>query len=103
MLAGTRVTAIGFMPNGFAKSTAGEYAGNMFWIVGIALIASWIVAVVFTSYLSRPSTKNRHAGPAADCRRAALLLRCTGLGIQRWPWSGISTLASRSFDFRRLL
>jgi multidrug efflux pump subunit AcrB len=51
MLAGTLVTAIGFMPNGFAKSTAGEYAGNMFWIVGIALIASWIVAVVFTPYL----------------------------------------------------
>ena len=51
MLAGTLVTAIGFMPNGFAKSTAGEYAGNMFWIVGIALIASWIVAVVFTPYV----------------------------------------------------
>ncbi|SIQ04757.1 Multidrug efflux pump subunit AcrB [Aromatoleum tolulyticum] len=51
MLAGTLVTAIGFMPNGFAKSTAGEYAGNLFWIVGIALIASWIVAVVFTPYL----------------------------------------------------
>ncbi len=51
MLAGTLVTAIGFMPNGFAKSTAGEYTGNMFWIVGIALIASWIVAVVFTPYL----------------------------------------------------
>ena len=51
MLAGTLVTAIGFMPNGFAKSTAGEYAGNIFWIVGIALIASWIVAVVFTPYL----------------------------------------------------
>jgi multidrug efflux pump subunit AcrB len=51
MLAGTLVTAIGFMPNGFAKSTAGEYTSNMFWIVGIALIASWIVAVVFTPYL----------------------------------------------------
>ena len=51
MLAGTLVTAIGFMPNGFAKSTAGEYTNNMFWIVGIALIASWIVAVVFTPYL----------------------------------------------------
>jgi multidrug efflux pump subunit AcrB len=48
MLAGTLVTAIGFMPNAFAKSTAGEYTSNMFWIVGIALIASWIVAVVFT-------------------------------------------------------
>jgi multidrug efflux pump subunit AcrB len=51
MLAGTLVTAVGFMPNGFAQSTAGEYTSNMFWIVGIALIASWIVAVVFTPYL----------------------------------------------------
>ncbi|MBX8545622.1 efflux RND transporter permease subunit [Pseudomonas cichorii] len=51
MLSGTLVTAIGFMPNGFAQSTAGEYTSNMFWIVGIALIASWVVAVVFTPYL----------------------------------------------------
>jgi multidrug efflux pump subunit AcrB len=51
MLSGTIVTAVGFMPNGFARSTAGEYTSNMFWIVGIALIASWIVAVVFTPYL----------------------------------------------------
>lgn len=51
MLAGTLVTAIGFMPNGFAQSTAGEYTSNMFWIVGLALIASWFVAVVFTPYL----------------------------------------------------
>ena len=51
MLAGTLVTAIGFMPNGFAQSTAGEYTSNMFWIVGLTLIASWFVAVVFTPYL----------------------------------------------------
>ncbi|CAB3809837.1 Nickel and cobalt resistance protein CnrA [Paraburkholderia ultramafica] len=51
MLSGTLVTAVGFMPNGFARSTAGEYTSNMFWIVGIALITSWIVAVVFTPYL----------------------------------------------------
>lgn len=51
MLSGTLVTTIGFMPNGFARSTAGEYTSNMFWIVGIALITSWIVAVVFTPYL----------------------------------------------------
>ncbi|MGY5795683.1 efflux RND transporter permease subunit [Rheinheimera faecalis] len=51
MLSGTLVTAVGFMPNGFARSTAGEYTSNMFWIVGIALMASWLVAVVFTPYL----------------------------------------------------
>jgi multidrug efflux pump subunit AcrB len=40
MLSGTLVTVIGFLPVGFARSTAGEYAGNIFWIVGFALIAS---------------------------------------------------------------
>src|SRR5437870_7051703 len=65
MLAGTLVTAIGFMPNGFARSTAGEYTSNMFWIVGIALIASWIVAVVFTPYLGvklLPNIAKREGG-----------------------------------------
>jgi multidrug efflux pump subunit AcrB len=51
MLAGTLVTVIGLMPVGFAQSSAGEYAGNIFWIVGFALIASWVVAVTFTPYL----------------------------------------------------
>ncbi len=51
MLSGTLVTVAGFLPVGFAASTAGEYAGNIFWVVGFALIVSWIVAVVFTPYL----------------------------------------------------
>ncbi len=51
MLAGTLVTIIGLMPVGFAKSTAGEYAGNIFWVVAFALITSWFVAVIFTPYL----------------------------------------------------
>mgnify|MGYP004705205735 FL=1 len=51
MLAGTLVTVIGFTPVGFAQSTAGEYAGNIFWVVGFALITSWVVAVVFTPYM----------------------------------------------------
>ncbi|MGV1754220.1 efflux RND transporter permease subunit [Agrobacterium sp. CG674] len=51
MLSGTLVTIIGLMPVGFAKSAAGEYAGNIFWVVGFALIVSWLVAVTFTPYL----------------------------------------------------
>ncbi len=51
MLTGTLVTVAGFMPVGFAKSTAGEYAGGIFWIVGLALMVSWVVAVIFTPYL----------------------------------------------------
>jgi multidrug efflux pump subunit AcrB len=51
MLTGTLVTIIGFTPIGFAQSSAGEYAGNIFWIVAFALLASWLVAVLFTPYL----------------------------------------------------
>ncbi len=51
MLTGTLVTAVGFLPVGLANSAVGEYAGGIFWVVGIALIASWFVAVIFTPYL----------------------------------------------------
>src|ERR1700760_3703068 len=51
MLTGTLVTAVGFLPIGFANSAVGEYAGGIFWIVAISLIASWFVAVIFTPYI----------------------------------------------------
>jgi multidrug efflux pump len=51
MLSGTLVTVAGFIPVGFAASTSGEYAGGIFWVVGAALIASWLVAVWFTPWL----------------------------------------------------
>src|SRR5262249_27330309 len=51
MLTGTLVTAAGFLPIGFANSSVGEYAGGIFWVVAISLVASWLVAVMFTPYL----------------------------------------------------
>lgn len=51
MLTGTLITAAGFMPVGLAKSSAGEYTFSIFQVVGIALMLSWIVAVLFTPYL----------------------------------------------------
>jgi multidrug efflux pump len=51
MLTGTLVTAAGFLPVGFANSSVGEYAGGIFWVVAIVLVASWFVAVIFTPYL----------------------------------------------------
>ncbi len=51
MLTGTLITAAGFMPVGFAASAVGEYTGSMFWVLVIALVASWFVAVVFTPFL----------------------------------------------------
>jgi multidrug efflux pump subunit AcrB len=51
MLAGTLVTIAGFIPVGFAASSAGEYTFSLFQVVGIALIVSWFVAVVFAPLL----------------------------------------------------
>lgn len=51
MLTGTLITTAGFLPVAFAKSAAGEYTFSIFAVVGTALIASWIVAVLFTPYI----------------------------------------------------
>jgi multidrug efflux pump len=66
MLTGTLVTAAGFVPVGFAKSSAGEYTNSIFWVVGISLIVSWFVAVLFTPWLGYrllPTPKVHHADP----------------------------------------
>ncbi|MDP2355414.1 MAG: efflux RND transporter permease subunit [Beijerinckiaceae bacterium] len=47
MLIGTLVTISGFVPIGFAQSSAGEYTFSIFSVVTIALLVSWIVAVIF--------------------------------------------------------
>ncbi|MGQ0618384.1 MAG: efflux RND transporter permease subunit [Panacagrimonas sp.] len=68
MLSGTLVTAIGLMPVAFAKSGAGEYAGNIFWVVNFSLLASWVVAVAFTPYLGvklLPEIRRVEGGHAA--------------------------------------
>jgi multidrug efflux pump len=51
MLTGTLITAAGFLPVGLAKSAAGEYTFSIFAVVGMALLISWVVAVLFTPYL----------------------------------------------------
>ena len=51
MLTGSFVTAAGFIPIGFARSSAGEYTFSIFAVVSYALILSWIVAVLFAPLL----------------------------------------------------
>jgi multidrug efflux pump subunit AcrB len=51
MLTGSFVTAAGFVPIGFARSSAGEYTFSIFAVVTIALIVSWFVAVLFAPLL----------------------------------------------------
>lgn len=67
MLAGTLVTIAGFIPVGFAASSAGEYTFSLFAVVTIALLVSWLVAVIFTPLLGAailvPPTKQSTAAP----------------------------------------
>jgi multidrug efflux pump subunit AcrB len=51
MLTGTLITAAGFLPIGLAKSMAGEYTFSMFSVNALALLISWLVAVLFTPYI----------------------------------------------------
>jgi multidrug efflux pump subunit AcrB len=70
MLAGTLVTVAGFVPVGFAASSAGEYTFTLFAVVTIALIVSWLVAVLFAPLLqvlilrAPPKAANAAAGAA---------------------------------------
>ena len=59
MLTGTLITTAGFIPVGFAESTAGEYVRSLFFVVGIALVTSWFVAVYFTPWLGFMILKER--------------------------------------------
>ncbi|MGB4911181.1 MAG: efflux RND transporter permease subunit [Candidatus Dechloromonas phosphoritropha] len=57
MLVGALVTIASFVPIGFAKSNAGEYTFSIFSVVGISLIVSWLVAVVFGPLLGKAILK----------------------------------------------
>jgi multidrug efflux pump len=69
MLTGTLITAAGFLPVGLAKSGSGEYVFSLFQVVGISLILSWIVAVLFTPYIGFKLLKE-HAGASAEHAQA---------------------------------
>jgi multidrug efflux pump subunit AcrB len=57
MLIGTLVTIASFVPIGFARSSAGEYTFSIFSVVGISLIVSWLVAVIFAPLLGKAILK----------------------------------------------
>jgi multidrug efflux pump subunit AcrB len=63
MLTGTLVTVAGFVPIGFAKSGVGEYCYSLFAVIAVALLASWIVAVLFAPVIGvtiLPKTMKAH-------------------------------------------
>jgi len=106
MLTGTLVTAIGFVPIGFAVSAVGEYAGGIFCVVAIALLASWVVAVLFTPLFGvlllpdRKKLASAHVGaekvdPEAIYRTRSynLLRRIVGFCVRRRGTVALATLS----------
>ncbi len=72
MLTGTFVTIAGFVPIGFAQSSAGEYTFSIFAVVGITLLVSWVVAIVFAPLLGMlllvpPKAGGRASSSPAGC------------------------------------
>ena len=106
MLTGTLVTAAGFLPIGFANSAVGEYAGGIFWIVAIALVASWFVAVIFTPYIGVKLLPNitvhhnhdPHAVYETRMYRGSCAAWCSGASTtgSRWCWRRSACSRSRS-------
>lgn len=63
MLTGTLITATGFLPVGLARSTVGEYTFGIFAVTALALVLSWVAAVVFVPYLGYLLLRTKsHAG-----------------------------------------
>ncbi|WPP70122.1 efflux RND transporter permease subunit [Acinetobacter pittii] len=67
MLTGTLITAAGFLPIATAQSGTGEYTRSIFQVVTIALLVSWVAAVLFVPYLGEKLlpdfTKTGHQAP----------------------------------------
>ena len=82
MLTGTLITAAGFLPIATAKSSTGEYTRSLFEVVTIALIVSWIAAVVFIPYLGDKLLPDH--GHAAKLKPGSLAARWHA---QRQRWS----------------
>jgi multidrug efflux pump len=83
MLTGTLVSVAGFLPVGFAKSSAGEYCFTLFAVVAIALLVSWVVAVIFTPYIGvivlreqPPGHFQAHAETPMTARFRRVLTKC---------------------------
>ncbi len=94
MLTGTLVTAAGFLPIATAASSTGEYTRSIFQVVTIALLLSWIAAVVFIPYLgakllpdfghARPAPPPRSIAGRARALRMRLAAKLPGERLQAW-------------------
>jgi multidrug efflux pump len=90
-LTGALVTVAGFMPIGLSKSISGEYAGGIFWIVGTAVLFSWLVSGLFTPYLAvkmlpEDLSKHQHGADPYDGPFYRKLRRLIEVAIERRWW-----------------
>jgi len=98
-LTGALITAAGFMPIGLSKSTTGEYAGGIFWIVGAAVVLSWLCSGLFTPYLAvkmlpKDFGQHHHAGDPYDTRFYRKLRGLIDVAIERrWLVIGVTMAA----------
>jgi multidrug efflux pump subunit AcrB len=95
MLTGTLVTVSGFVPVGFARSNAGEYTFSLFAVVVIALLVSWIVAVLFTPLIGvtlLPATMHRHETKASRLNQAFDRILLMALHGKYWVIGGAVAL-----------
>jgi len=94
MLTGSFVTAAGFVPIGFAKSSAGEYTFSIFAVVTIALIVSWFVAVLFAPLLGIWLLKAPERAAPQKPSRIIGAFRAILLAAMRFRWLTVAlTLA----------
>ena len=96
MLTGTLVTVAGFVPIGFAKSAAGEYTFSLFAVVALALLISWIVAVLFAPLIGVTilPDKMKHTAEAEPGRIMQGFRRAlTGAMRAKWLTIGVTLAA----------
>ena len=97
-LTGALITVAAFMPIGFSKSTTGEYAGGIFWIVGTAVLFSWVVSGIITPYLAVKMLPKdfgkHHGGDPYDTPFYRKLRRWIDLAIERRWWVIGATVAA---------
>ena len=108
-LTGALITVAAFMPIGFSQSTTGEYAGGIFWIVGTAVLFSWVVSGIITPYLAvnmlpKDFGKHHHGGDPYDTPFYRKLRGWIDLAIERRWWVIGATVAALALaDLRQPL
>jgi multidrug efflux pump len=90
MLTGSFVTAAGFVPIGFARSSAGEYTFSIFAVVSIALIVSWFVAVLYAPLLGVWLLKAPEKQQQMKPNRILVAFRPLLLTAMRWRWMTVA-------------